>query len=310
MKTIIAGTSLFFSLLLFNSCASAKADTDVRESTLTITIDKPFSSVLAVSGIDITYTQNTEQSKAVITGPSKLVASVKWEIKDGRLCFVSDRFVDNSLSGLRVALNGNALKSFEAVSSGKLTVTTPVDGSDIKVAAASSGKVTFRQRVNASGNLDVQASSSGGISFQQSVKAGGMANVAVASAGKISGLSLSAESIARIAASSAADVNLTALSCDKAKIDASSSAYIQIDKCVAGSLSVGASSSGTVHVDGSLGTVSAIASSTGDVKLSGEAMKGDFTASSLATIDINNLKVNDMTESSSSSGGKIKRRKK
>ena len=109
---------------------------------------------------------------------------------------------------------------------------------------------------------------------------------------------------ANLSASSGGDLDVASLkSSDGVKADASSGGSLDVDKLSAAmSTSITVSSGGSFESHITTAHLKAEASSGASIDLKGQASTGDFTASSGASIDADELTVNDLTANASSAG--------
>ena len=272
--------------ILFISCSVAKADNQ-PEIERTINIDKNFTGLHATTIFDITYTQNSSDPVAILTGPKNLVDKVEFTINsDGILKFSINVKSLNNAPRISVCLNGGALNCFEASSSGTLNVTTPIDTDKLlNIDASSSGEIVIQKGINAKGKTNLSASSSGEINLQDVVS-----------------------SILYAESSSAGDIFINNCLTSKINTESSSSGAIRFNQCFTDSFSANVSSAGNIQVSGcEIKTLNCEASSAGSASFSGRADKGSFEASSEANIQINNLQLQNLISLETSSGGRIQK---
>ena len=109
---------------------------------------------------------------------------------------------------------------------------------------------------------------------------------------------------ADLSASSGGDLDVANLkSSDGVKADASSGGNLDVDRLSAAmSTSITVSSGGSFESHITTNHLKAVASSGANIDLKGQASTGDFTASSGASIEADELTVNDLTANASSAG--------
>lgn len=283
MKTNFIKSLVALAGFLFAGGNTAMVAKETPVTTRSVEITKGFKGVIAQQAIEITYTENTEPSKAVITGPANDVDDIEWSVnRDGMLTF-KYRTKKNFRKKVTVKLNGGLLASYDANSSGSLIVTTPVDSKDvINVAASSNGEIIF--------NGDVDAK---------------VANISVSSNAKIKPAVINCSSL-NVAASSNGTFKANRVNVGKINLAVSSGADTFISGCSSKTLNVSASSGGDVSVKNAITEDANVTASSGaSITIAGKAQTVRANASSGGDINMKGLAIDSLSSKQTSSGGNI-----
>lgn len=308
-KSIIK-TFIFISIfaLITPSCVAQK--TNENSMTRTISIEKAFSGLKTHSSIEITYTQNSRPSEAIITGPEEVVAGMTYEVNSkGILKFNFPNHKNSNLKvngKIKILLNGPILQNYEATSAGVIKVTTPITSKkNLNLQVSSSGNIILQKNVSAlNQSVNLAVSSSGNIKFLENLECE-ESNFALASSAGIKIPQVTCKNM-NYAGSSTASLEIDSIDVDTANLAVSSGAEGEIETCKANSLNLTASSGSDIKLENVTAKMIVGASSSGsEISLSGKAETGILTAASGGRINISKIRFNNLQKISQASGGKI-----
>lgn len=296
-----------FSVL--NISCKASSPVALNYATRTINIDKGFTGISTHGAIQITYTQNSKTPKAVISGPKEIVDGMTYSINSNGVLEFSlpkSKNVKDVKGRISIELNGGEINSFQAISSGSITVTTPVKvAKPLNFVLASSGEINILNDVSITPNtLNVTSSSSGKLIFQKNVSVG-YCNFTLSSSSYIKINSLVSKYL-NYTGSSVGILQIASLKTEEANLTVSSGGGIIIEASVVGTMNGVSSSGAEIQCNKTeIKNLSLSASSGSNIILAGEAENASFSASSGGDINVKRLKINKIKSRNSSSGGKI-----
>lgn len=295
-------------VFLTNSCNYGKNIVDSesqKHATKTIVINEPFSGVVASTGFEIIYTQDSLQSEAVVSGDKYSVEKLTYKInKDGDLIFYFNKS-DNKAKPVKITLNGKALKNIQANSRGKLTITTPVKQSQsMNISATSGGNITINEPIETKKNLYLNASSGAKISLHNEIT-GKNIKIDLSSLGKLSCGDMVTELLS-LSMSSNSNCGIDRCSAQSLQISSVSNAKVNIYGCTAVNAKINTSSAGKVYLDDCKSlSINASATSGSSIGIAGATRDASFNAVSGAVVNAENLKVSNSFSKSTSSGGRV-----
>lgn len=243
----------------------------------------------AATSVKVYYIQQSGKAYATIHVPENLQQYLKLEEDKGHL-MVRYKFPKDS--NISIDDHDNT----------KVYVYAP-DVNDFRVSSAAD--IIVSNGVTTSGDLRIGTSSSGDFKSEKVVRCSGLI-VNGSSAGDISLTAVTCQK-ARIDISSSSDCNITTLNCTDAVLGASSAADYSIQTLTCASLNAGVSSSADCKVQSlkCKGNIKVGASSGGKIVLAGTCKDADYSASSSGDIHANKLKA-DNINAQASSGGEVR----
>lgn len=287
-----------------NEAKKGKTDNSSRE----MNIDKKFTGISTSNSIEIIYTQNDLQSKAVISGKKEIVDNLTYNVNsDGTLSFKLPRtYEKKSYHKIIIQLNGGSINSFQASSSGIINVKTPiVTTKEINVSASSGGQIIFNEDVTAQGsNINVSTSSSGITDFLSKVRC---SNIYLSSSSngniKISGSSIK---MTESSNNSSGDIEESALLTGQTYVSISSKASVSIKRIEGTVIHISASSAASFKCKNIFTrSMDMVASSGADIKVGGICENASMNSSSGGDINAKDLIIEKTPDISTSSGGKV-----
>lgn len=298
--------SLFFLVIspFQVSCANLKENT--KSGVRTIDIDKKFKGIKTQAGLEIVYTQNSEPSKAIISGPENIVQGITWETdNNGILSFQYPKQEKNN-GKVTIQLNGENLYNYQASSAGIIKVLSPcISPGMLNISVTSSGKIIMFKKVDSKNNvINIAGSSGGEIIFNESLS-GNVINITTSSSAIVKISSLNASPL-NFAGSSTGILEIQNLNSNVTNVTLSSGSEFSCNQGVIKTLNLSATSGGEASFKNiNATTLNIEVSSSASTTLKGYCEEANLKASSGGEINCKELKVDKITNSSTSSRGSI-----
>lgn len=299
----VVASAIGISLSAIAETPDKKETTDTR----TLKIDKRFTGLQSYAGIEITYTQDTNPSRAIINGPSEIVNKITWEVDSkGVLSFTLPKQNKGYKGKITIQLNGGLLTNYNAISGSTINVTTAVKAKEpLNFAVYSSANIILRKDVEATGeDINIAGASSGEVIFLSSVKCEDV-NIALASSSTVKIPTLYS-SATRYAGSSTGILEIGTVDIQEFDIALASGGECNLKEGKVDTLNIACASGGEfIGHTLTIGGMALSASSGGTITIKGECESAEMAAASGGNINVGGLKISKIKAQKSSSGGSI-----